>query len=117
MELDSINFKRLLRVWRRNLKRNYIRILLHFLSYVYLYVGYIYIVIFVEYHIRDASRPIGYFLMLFYAILYYLIYLLANHIIVWRVINHKILFIFETLLFLTLVSIIFNELQIPIKII
>lgn len=117
MELDSRNFKRLLRVWRRSLKRNYIQIILYFISYMYLYIGYIYIVLFVEYNIGDASRPIGYFLMLSYVILYYLIYILVNHIVVRRIVKHKTLFIFETLLFLSLVSIIVNELQIPIEIV
>ena len=117
MELDSKNLKRIIRVWRRSLKRNYIQILLHFISYVYLYFGFLYIVLYAIYNICGASRPIGLFLIFSYVMLFYLIYILINHIIVRCVIGYKILIVFDILLFLSLCSIILYELEIPINLI
>lgn len=79
-------------------------------AYVLLYGGFLFIIICYAYNVRTASKPIGWFLLNMATLIVYLVYVLINHILVFRVVSHRVAWIFDSLLLCALLSILCADL-------
>lgn len=110
MELDGRNIVRLIRFFGRHIKKNWKRILAKTLAYTYCYAVFCFMTIEYSFSIRIGAKPIGFFLAMMIGIALYLLFVLINHLIVRLVIPHKILFIFDSLLFAMMVCVTISDL-------
>ena len=78
---------------------NYI---IYILSYLYIFIGYSYIIYYISYHIRITNKPEGWAYMIAVALIYFIIYSVINHIFISKVLSHKLLIIIEALLFVSM---------------
>ena len=88
--------------------RNYIICLL---SYLYIAIGYSYIIYFISYYVRIANKPLGWAYMVAIALIYLIVYTVINHIFIRRVISNKLLIIIEVLLFVSMLTLIISDLR------
>lgn len=109
MELDERNIKRILAVWKWYLKKNWARILKLMSSYAYLYIAWVLIILFFMTGIKDCVWPLGGFFLMAATSVCFIVYVLINHLLICRIIRHCKLFLFESLLLITLcLSLIMN---------
>lgn len=71
------------------------------IAYVYLYIGFSYIIYYFYYHLRVSDTINEFSEMMFFNCISLSIYLLINHLIIKRTIKTNILLIFEYLLLFT----------------
>lgn len=81
------------------------------LSYLYLFVGYSYIIYYISYYIRIANKPEGWVFMLFYALLCFVVYVVINHIFIRKIVSNKLLIIIEVLLFVAMLILVIGDLR------
>ncbi len=72
------------------------------MAYTHIYAGYVSIFFATSYYIQATTRPLGWFFSMLAAGLLILLYALINHIFVRLVVSHKILFLFESFLMISL---------------
>lgn len=83
--------------------------LLYILSYLYIFIGYSYIIYYISYSIRIANKPEGWALMLFFASLCFIAYSTINHILIRKIISNKLLIIIEALLFVAMLTLVISD--------
>lgn len=110
MELDSINIKRLIKIYRYYIEKNWRRLLIRFVAFVYLFSGFTFFALYFSYNIRIAAKPLGYFLILMITQGLFLLYILINHLLIRIVVSHKTLLIFDLLTIIMLVCIFLSDL-------
>ncbi len=94
-----------------NVKKRRNKSILTILSYLYLFVGYSYIIYYISYYIRIANKPEGWVFMLFYALLCFGVYVVINHIFIRKIVPNKILIIIEVLLFVAMLILVISDLR------
>lgn len=105
MELDSRNITRLFRICMHNIKKNRVILIERFIAYVYLYGVYSCMVLYLSYNVHIADKPLGWLLMTLRISGMYILYVIINHLLVWRVISGRILAVFDLLSLMTLICI------------
>jgi len=95
------------------MKKKHQKYLLYILSYLYLFIGFSFIIFYISYDIRITNKPMGWAIMLFNALLYYIAYVAINHILIKRIINssNKLLIIIEALLFVAMLTLVISDLR------
>lgn len=73
---------------------------------LYIIIGYVALVLFAKNSIADCSKPIGLMLVLIIVAIFYLVYVLFNHIVIRKIINNYSLYLIDLLLLLTLIIVI-----------
>ncbi len=93
----------------KQMKRpNYLRELL---SYLYIFTGFLCIIYFISYNIRIAIKPLGWAIMLFNAVLCFIVYITINHIIIRRIISNRFLIVIEALLFSAMLTLVISDVR------
>ena len=87
---------------------NYIKYLL---SYLYIVIGYSCIFYFIAYYIRVEDEPFGWMIRQCEGLLLFIAYAAINHILMRKVISNKLLIIIETLLFVSMLTLIISDLR------
>lgn len=85
---------------------NYI---IYILSYLYIFIGYSYIIYYISYHVRITNKPEGWAYMIAIALIYFIIYSVINHIFISKILSHKLLIIIEALLFVSMFTLIISD--------
>lgn len=93
------------------MKRNVRQIVIYILVYVYLILGYSYIIYFISYNIRIANKAEGWIVMLVVALLYYILYIAINHVIIRKIISNKLLIIIDALLFTAMLTLVICDMN------
>lgn len=91
------------------MKKKTQKYLLCILSYLYLFVGFSYIIYYISYNIRITNKPLGWVLMIFYALLFFAVYIAVNHIFIRRVISNRLLLLIEALLFVAMLTLVVSD--------
>lgn len=73
------------------------------LAYIYLYIGYFAIFSFFAYNAEAAAKSWGTFPIIMATMDFFTIYIIINHRLIKFIIPHKILFLIEVLLIITLI--------------
>ena len=87
------------------------RILLY-ISYLYIIIGFLYLIYYISYTVRIIDKPEGWVLMLIKALLYLIVYSAINHSLIKKTISNKLLIIIEALLFLTVITLVFSDIKV-----
>lgn len=82
-----------------------------FISYLYLTIGYAFIIYDFSYSVRTAAKPIGWGMLIIFTFGYYSIYVLINHLIIKKIVADKILNVIDLLLFLSLITLIWSDIM------
>lgn len=85
--------------------------ILRVLSYLFVFVGFSYIIFFISYYIRITNKLEGWFFMLCVAVFYFIVYIALNHILIRRVISNKFLLMVEALLFVSMLTLVASDLS------
>lgn len=109
IQLDSKNITRLTKIFFYRIKKNRMIIAKRFFAYFYLFAGFCFFSLYFSYNIRIAVKPLGYFLILTMAVGLFLLYVLINHLIIRRAVSHKILLIFDFIVFILLICIFISD--------
>lgn len=83
--------------------------LLYLFSYLYIFISFSYIIYYISYTIRITNKPEGWALMLFNALMYFIVYTTINHTIIRRIISNKLLIIIEALLFVAMLTLVISD--------
>lgn len=94
-----------------NMKKKYQKYLLNIFSYLYLFMGFSYIIYYISYNIRIMCKPMGWILMLFYALMYFIVYAAINHIFIRKIVSNKLLVIIEALLFAAMLTLVISDIM------
>lgn len=86
--------------------QNYIKYLL---SFLYIFIGYCYIIYYISYHIRIVNKLEGWAYMIAIALLYFIGYSIINHLLIKRILSNKLLVIIEVLLFVSMFTLIISD--------
>lgn len=86
-------------------------LIIHVLSYLYIFIGYSYIIYYISYTIRIANKPLGWAFMIAFAIAYFIVYAIINHLFISKILSHKLLIIIEALLFVSLFTLIISDIR------
>lgn len=86
--------------------RNYI---IYLLSYLYIAIGYSYIIFFISYYVRIANKPLDWACMIAIALIYFIVYTVINHILIRKVIANKLLILIEVLLLVSMLTLIISD--------
>ena len=73
-------------------------------SYAFLYLAYLGIFYDFAYNAWICVKPISLMLVIFRTFAFWILYVLINHLLIKRILKTKVLLIFESILFLTLLS-------------
>ena len=109
MELDARNISRLFRIYIHNIKKNRVALAKRFIAYIYLYGLYSCMVMYLSYNIHIADKPLGWFLVTLKIWGMYILYVIINHLLVWRVVSGRILVVFDLLSLITLLCIFITD--------
>ena len=97
-----------------NMKKKLQKNLIIILAYLYIFIGFSYIIHFVSFNFQTVYNPLNTFgwpFVLFDALLYFIAYVIINHTLIRRVIKpYKLLKIIETLLFAAILTVIVTDL-------
>ncbi len=108
MELDSRNIKRLLRIQKHYIAKNWVSFLKKAVAYIYLCTVFAVMLTFFSYMVtHHVELEIGFALLVILCL--FPINLIVNHLIVRIAVSHKTLFIFEILTVLAIVSILLGN--------
>lgn len=83
----------------------------YLLSYMYVFIGFSYIIYDLSYSIRIANKPEGWAVLMFCVLLSFIVYTAINHIFISRILSHKLLLIIEVLLFVSMVTLIISDVR------
>ena len=92
-----------------NIKKKKHKYLLKLFSYIYILIGFSYIIYFISYNIRIANKLEGWAVMMFNALLYFIAYVVINHTLVRMLISNKLLMIIEILLFGAILTLLISD--------
>lgn len=92
-----------------NIKEKKQKRLSHILPYLYLFVGFSYIIYYISYTIRITNKIEGWALMMFIALLYFIAYVAINHILIKRILPIKLLIVIEALLFISILTLVISD--------
>lgn len=106
MELEKQNIYRLLNMIMWRLRKNWRQYFMLLFARLYIIIGYVALVLFAKNSIADCSKPIGLMLVLIIVAIFYLVYVLFNHIVIRKIINNYSLYLIDLLLLLTLIIVI-----------
>ncbi len=104
MELDDRNIARLYNILKYRICKNKSKIFKKIFSYIFLYVAFLCIFYDFAYNAWVCVKPIGLMLVILRTFAFWLLYILINHLVIKRILKVKILLIFESVLFLTLLN-------------
>lgn len=93
------------------MKKKHQKYLLYILSYLYLFIGFSFIIFYISYNIRITNKLEGWAFMLFNALLCFIAYATINHILIKRIIksSNKLLIIIEALLFVAMLTLVISD--------
>jgi hypothetical protein len=93
------------------MKKKYLKYLPKIFSYLYLFMGYSYIILYISYNIRITGKPEGWAFMLFKALFFFFAYVGINHVLIRRIImkSTKSLVIIEALLFIAMLTLVISD--------
>lgn len=86
--------------------QNYIKYLL---SYLYIFIGYCYIIYYISFHIRITNKLEGWAYMIAISLMYFVGYTLINHLLIKKILSTKLLIIIEVLLFVSMFTLIISD--------
>lgn len=93
------------------MKKKKIMYLLYLLAYAYIFFVYSYIIYYISYTVRITNKGMGWFSMVFNALLCYIAYAAINHLLIRKLISNKLLIIIEALLFVAMLTLIISDLM------
>ena len=93
------------------MKKNVQQIIKYIFTYLYLILGYLYIIYYLSYNIRITNKPEGWAVLLLYVSLCFIAYMIINHIFIRRIISNKLLIIIEVLLFISMSTLTISDLM------
>lgn len=79
------------------------------ITYLYLFLGYSYIIYFLSYNIRIANKLEGWAYMIAIVLIYFIAYSIINHLFISRLLSHKLLLIIEALLFVSMLTLVISD--------
>lgn len=85
---------------------NYI---IYLLSYLYIFIGYSYIIYYVSYNIRITNKLEGWAYMIAVALMYFIGYSVINHLLIKKILSNKLLIIIEVLLFVSMFTLVISD--------
>ena len=83
--------------------------ILQLLSYLYIYIGFYYMIFLASFRVRLAPKPIGWVLIQLILFVVFIMYVAMNHILIRRMISNKLLLIIEALLFVSIGTLIASD--------
>ena len=86
-------------------------IIIYLLSYLYIFIGYSYIIYYISYNIRIANKSEGWACIIAIALMCFIAYLVVNHLLMSKILSHKLLIITEALLFVSMLTLIISDLR------
>lgn len=93
------------------MKKKKHKCLLCILSYLYLFVGFSYIIYYISYNIRITNKLEGWAVMVFVALLYFVVYVAINHILIRKLMSNRLLMIIEAFLFAAMLTLLISDLN------
>ena len=109
MELDSKNLQRLLKICLYRVIKKRKMLFWKSIAFIYLLGGFCFFSLYFSYNIRIAVKPLSYFILLFKTAGFFFLYVLINHLLIRTALSHKTLLIFDTLVFILLISIFISD--------
>lgn len=85
------------------------KIILTIIVYLYLLMGYLYIIYNLSYHIRITDKLEGWAVLIVVSLMYFLAYVVINHILTKLIIPTRILIVIEVLLLLTMIILVISD--------
>ena len=102
MELEKRNIQLLLKISAWKFKKNWRYYIKYLLCSLYLIGGFTYILWYLKTSQVDCSWPLGGITIRVVTILMYLLYVILNHIIIYKLIRHDFLLLIEITLIVSL---------------
>lgn len=93
------------------MKENVRKIIGIIIAYIYLLVGYSYIIYYVSYTIRITCKPLGWAMMLAIALMFFIAYVIINHILLRRILSKKLLVIVEVALLVSILTLVWSDIS------
>lgn len=109
LELDSKNISRLFKIGKYRIQKNRNTLFKRFIAFTYLFGVYTIMTLHFSYHIRIAVKPLGYLIILLIAVSVYTVYIIINHLLIQKVVSHKILGIFNILTLIMLLCLAISD--------
>lgn len=93
------------------MKRNYVQKIKYVLATLYLLFGYTHIIYYISYTVRITNKAEGWLYMIAVALFRYIVYVIINHVIIKRIVRHKVILLIEVLLFIAMLTLLISDLM------
>ena len=91
------------------MKKNVQQIIKYIFSYLYLILGYSFIIYFLSYNIRIANKLEGWAVLIVLVLMCLIVYLIINHLLIKKVLSNKLLINIEILLIVSIITLIISD--------